>query len=62
METDKQEQDDYDRALKDVDVLVMPTLPGPPCKLFEDPSAYGPLEKLSRNIGLTGNTSPFNCE
>lgn len=43
-----------------VDVLVMPTLPSPPCKLFEDPAAHGPLERLSRNIGLVGNTSPFN--
>jgi len=38
----------------------MPTLPSPPCKLFDGPSAHGPLERLSRNVGLVGNTSPFN--
>lgn len=53
-------QDDYNRALKEVDVLVMPTLPSPPCRLFDDPSAHGPLERLSRNVGLVGNTAPFN--
>lgn len=53
-------QDDYDRALESVDVLVMPTLPSPPCKLFENPSEHGPLERLSRNVGLVGNTAPFN--
>ena len=52
--------DDYDRALASVDVLVMPTLPSPPCKLFDDPTSHGPLERLSRNVGLVGNTSPFN--
>ena len=55
-------QDDYDRALKDVDVLVMPTLPSPPGKLFDDPAAHGPLARLSRNVGLVGNTAPFNSE
>ena len=53
-------QDDYDRALQKVDVLVMPTLPSPPCRLFEDPQAHGPLERLSRNVGLVGNTAPYN--
>lgn len=38
----------------------MPTLPSPPCKLFEDPAAHGPLERLSRNVGLVGNTAPYN--
>ncbi|KAK5133297.1 hypothetical protein LTR08_008031 [Meristemomyces frigidus] len=52
--------DDYDRALDSVDVLVMPTLPSPPCKLFEHPAAHGPLERLGRNVGLVGNTAPFN--
>ena len=53
-------QDGYDRALASVDVLVMPTLPSPPCRLFDDPTLKGPLERLSRNIGLGGNVSPFN--
>ncbi|KAF2771958.1 amidase signature enzyme [Teratosphaeria nubilosa] len=52
--------DDYDQALQDVHVLVMPTLPSPPCKLFSDPPSHGPLERLSRNVGLVGNTAPFN--
>ncbi|KAK3117375.1 hypothetical protein LTR53_001289 [Teratosphaeriaceae sp. CCFEE 6253] len=55
-------QDDYDRALKEVDALVMPTLPSPPCRLFADPAAHGPLERLTRNVGLVGNTAPFNSE
>ena len=38
----------------------MPTLPSPPCKLFDHPSEHGPLERLSRNVGLVGNTAPFN--
>jgi amidase len=38
----------------------MPTLPSPPCKLFDNPSDHGPLERLSRNVGLVGNTAPFN--
>ncbi|KAK5172260.1 uncharacterized protein LTR77_003898 [Saxophila tyrrhenica] len=52
--------DEYDQALASVDVLVMPTLPSPPCRLFDDPPAHGPLARLSRNVGLVGNTSPFN--
>ena len=56
------EQDDYNKALKSVDVFVMPTLPSPPCKLFEDPPAHGPLERLSRNVGLVGNTAPFDSK
>ncbi|KAK5677960.1 hypothetical protein LTS10_009844 [Elasticomyces elasticus] len=52
--------DDYDRAFAGVDVLVMPTLPSPPCKLFDDPAAHGPLERLSRNVGLVGNCAPFD--
>lgn len=52
--------DEYDRALTTCDVLVMPTLPSPASKLFEDPASYGPLERLSRNVGLVGNTAPFD--
>jgi len=51
-QADADTQDEYDRALASVDVLVMPTLPSPPCRLFDDPSAHGPLERLSRNVGL----------
>nr|POE94814.1 amidase [Quercus suber] len=52
--------DDYDRALTSVDALVMPTLPLPPCRLFDDPASHGPLERLSRNAGLGANVAPFN--
>jgi amidase len=38
----------------------MPTLPSPPCKLLDDPPAHGPLERLSRNVGLVGNTAPYD--
>ena len=55
-------QDEYDQALKSVDVLVMPTIPSPPCKLLDDPPAHGPLERLSRTVGLGGNTSIFNSK
>ncbi|KAK5675049.1 hypothetical protein LTR17_027784 [Elasticomyces elasticus] len=54
--------DDYDRAFADVDVFVMPTLPSPPCRLFDDPAAHGPLERLSRNVGLVGNCAPFDSK
>ena len=50
----------YDDALKKCDVLVMPTLPQPACKLFDKPSENGPLERLTRNVGLIGNTAPYN--
>ena len=52
--------DAYDAALADVDVLIMPTLPSPPCKLFPKPDELGPLKRLGRNVGLVGNTAPFN--
>lgn len=55
-------QDEYDHALKSVDVLVMPTLPSPPCKLFDDPESHGPKERLSRNVGLVGNTAPYDSK
>lgn len=57
---DHMQQDEYDHALKSVDVLVMPTLPSPPCKLFDDPPSHGPKDRLSRNVGLVGNTAPYD--
>lgn len=52
--------DAYDAVLADVDVLIMPTLPSPACKLFDQPNEHGPLERMSRNVGMVGNTAPFN--
>jgi amidase len=53
--------DEYDRALKDVDVLVMPTCIFPPCKIEkEGGKTLGPLNMLSRTIGIPYNTAPFN--
>lgn len=60
LSTDTIKQDEYDHALDSVNVLVMPTLPSPPCKLFDDPPSHGPLERLSRNVGLVGNTAPYD--
>lgn len=54
--------DEYDNALKECDVLVMPTLPQPACKLFGKPSQHGPLERLTRNVGLIANTAPLNSK
>lgn len=56
----RQINDAYDAALKDLDVLVMPTLPSPACRLFDDPAAHGPLERLGRNVGMVTNTAPFD--
>ncbi|KAF2164449.1 hypothetical protein M409DRAFT_56711 [Zasmidium cellare ATCC 36951] len=53
--------DGYDAALHtQVDVLLTPTLPCPPSKLFPNPETHGPLERLSRNLNLVANTAPFN--
>ncbi|KXS99230.1 hypothetical protein AC578_6893 [Pseudocercospora eumusae] len=52
--------DAYDDALKLVHLLVMPTLPSPACRLFEDPTSVGPLDRLGRNLGLVTNTAPFD--
>ena len=38
----------------------MPTLPVPPPKLFDNPSAHGPYERLTRTVGQIYNTVPFN--
>ncbi|KAI5917457.1 amidase signature domain-containing protein [Camillea tinctor] len=52
--------DAYDAALKEVDVLVMPTLPFPPPRLAENGYAEGPLKFTKRATGLIANTCPFN--
>ncbi|KAG4442690.1 hypothetical protein IFR05_001797 [Cadophora sp. M221] len=53
--------DEYDRAFKGVDVLVMPTIIYPPPKIEEKGGrTLGPLNMLSRTIGATYNTATFN--
>ncbi|KAI1499578.1 amidase signature domain-containing protein [Biscogniauxia marginata] len=52
--------DAYDNALKEFDVLVMPTLPYPPPRLSENLYAEGPLKFRSRTRGIQANTCPFN--
>jgi amidase len=53
--------DEYERAFRDVDVLVMPTIIFPPVKICsEGGRTLGPLPMLSRTIGATYNTATFN--
>ncbi|KAH8679675.1 Glutamyl-tRNA amidotransferase subunit A [Tricladium varicosporioides] len=53
--------DEYDCALREVDVLVMPTIIFPPVKICpEGGRTLGPLPMLSRTIGATYNTATFN--
>ncbi|KAF8858616.1 putative amidase [Acephala macrosclerotiorum] len=53
--------DEYERAFRDVDVLVMPTIIFPPTKIEEKGGkTLGPLKMLSRTIGATYNTATFN--
>jgi amidase len=58
--------DEYDAVLREVDVLVMPTIIYPPGKIRTQEQMrggekeMGPLEMLSRTIGATYNTAPFN--
>ncbi|KAI1463435.1 putative amidase [Daldinia caldariorum] len=56
----KATSDAYDKALKEFDVLVMPTLPYPPPRLPEPGSNEGPLNYLNRTTGMIANTCPFN--
>ncbi|KAI0077100.1 amidase signature enzyme [Panus rudis PR-1116 ss-1] len=48
----------YDRSLKDVDILVMPTLPWVAKTLL--PRDAPVTEHFKDSLGLTGNTQPFN--
>lgn len=53
--------DEYERALRDVDVLVMPTIILPPTKIQEKGGrTLGVLKMLSRTVGATYNTASFN--
>ncbi|KAJ8119862.1 hypothetical protein ONZ43_g3280 [Nemania bipapillata] len=53
--------DAYDLALKNVDVLITPTLPDPPIRLPEAGYSQGPLNFMGKTLMLLANTSPFNC-
>ena len=48
----------YDQALKDLDVLITPTLPYVATS-HADPAAL-PLESIKKQVGLTSNTCQFN--
>ncbi|EXJ85251.1 hypothetical protein A1O3_05926 [Capronia epimyces CBS 606.96] len=53
--------DEYEAALQDVDVLVMPTSPLPPGRIFDSRSEGSPFDRLKRTTGITANTAPFNA-
>ncbi|KAK7890517.1 hypothetical protein LTR67_007725 [Exophiala xenobiotica] len=53
--------DDYDVALRHFDVLVMPTTPLPLRRIFGSRSEGSIFERLTRTIGITANTAPFNA-
>ena len=57
-------RDAYDRALKEVDVLITPCAPTiampNPELLNKEGQPISIMEKLRAAIGLTSNTSPFN--
>ncbi|KAI0428691.1 putative amidase [Xylaria sp. FL1042] len=52
--------DAYDLALKDVDVLITPTLPNPPAKLPEGGYGPGPLKVMKLSTGILANTSAMD--
>lgn len=55
-------QDAYDKALKDVDILVMPTVAQPPRNMGEVGAKFGPLEDNDFLPGIIYNTCPFDSE
>ncbi|KAL1846246.1 hypothetical protein Daus18300_014320 [Diaporthe australafricana] len=52
--------DSYDDALKDVDVLVMPTVAMPPQNLGDDSKVETPLQGNALAPGIIYNTCPFD--
>lgn len=54
----RQLRDAYDDALRDVDLLLTPTLPY--IATSHPPEGTTPLEQIAKQIGLTTNTCPFN--
>ncbi|XP_062599761.1 uncharacterized protein in nthA 5'region-like [Saccostrea cucullata] len=49
---------EYNRVLKDYDVMIMPTLPGKPFKL--PTTSNSTQETLKLLLGMVKNTAPFN--
>lgn len=54
----RQLRDSYDAALKEIDVLISPTLPYVATSHAEPGAA--PLEQIRKQVGLTSNTCQFN--
>ncbi|KAL4816089.1 amidase signature domain-containing protein [Aspergillus spinulosporus] len=52
-------RDEYDAALRECDVLVLPNLPYI-ANSHVDPATATPLEMIAKQVGLTANTAPFN--
>ncbi|KAL4907721.1 hypothetical protein BDW74DRAFT_175501 [Aspergillus multicolor] len=52
-------RDEYDSALKEFDVLVLPNLPYI-ANSHVDPKTATPLQMIAKQVGLTANTAPFN--
>ncbi|KAL4930363.1 putative amidase [Aspergillus undulatus] len=52
-------RDEYDAALNEYDVLVLPNLPYL-ANSHVDPTTATPLEMIGKQVGLTSNTAPFN--
>ncbi|KAL4984739.1 amidase signature domain-containing protein [Aspergillus falconensis] len=52
-------RDEYDAALGECDVLVLPNLPYI-ANSHVDPATARPLEMIAKQVGLTANTAPFN--
>ncbi|KAI1824133.1 amidase signature domain-containing protein [Xylaria intraflava] len=57
----KAASDAYDSALKEVDVLVTPTLPRPPIRFPGAGYGEGPLKWMASSVGLLANTCTFNA-
>lgn len=55
-------QDAYDKALQDVDILVMPTVAQPPRNMGEVGAKIDPLEDNDFLPGIIYNTCPFDSE
>lgn len=54
--------DAYDKVLKDVDLLVMPTVAAPPPNLGDDGPKDSPLHGAAITRTIVHNTCPFDCK
>ncbi|KAJ4396066.1 hypothetical protein N0V93_000283 [Gnomoniopsis smithogilvyi] len=52
--------DAYDKALQDVDILVMPTVAQPPRNMGKEGDKFGPLDDNAFLPGVIYNTCPFD--